>query len=224
MCASPTWPGAGPRVVCMLTFTVPLAKFYHLKLLQDAPMLCKWLENPSGSPQMLHRSVDVKIVGQKSALRIVSCNLSASSSNLLATRNKKSPSVRRAQLSKQEQFSFGREKHEGWESSSSNPFTWWEVPCPVWVKPTEALLYLPSAPSHCSALLCHPPSSPQQHGAHWKRPKSTRNHSWASARAPQPANLQTYPLQWELWVQSALENLAVNPQSTPFVSVIGCGA
>lgn len=60
---------------------LPLVEFCHLKLLQHAAMLCKWLENPSASPQMLHRSVgDVKIVGQKSALRIVSCNSSASSS------------------------------------------------------------------------------------------------------------------------------------------------
>lgn len=63
----------------------------------------------------------MKIVGQKRALRMGSSNVSASSSNLLATEDKTSPTVRRAQVSKQEQCAFGWEEHEGWGSSSSHP-------------------------------------------------------------------------------------------------------
>lgn len=122
--------------------------FCHLRLLQDALMLCRWLEDPWASPWMWHRSIgDVKIVGQKSALRMMSFNVSTSSSKLLATDNKKSPTERRAQVSKQK-CPFGWEKHEGMkETSGSNPLTRWEVSCPVWVNPTQALLHLPSAAS-----------------------------------------------------------------------------
>lgn len=110
MCAFPTRPG--PRVVSMLTFTVPLAI-----LSPQTPPRCTHALQMVGKSLIKSMNVAWKYRKYENScarvcFRMVSCNVSASSTKLLATDNKKSPTVKRAQVSKQEKCPFGWEKCE----------------------------------------------------------------------------------------------------------------
>lgn len=104
----------------------------------------------------------------------------------------------------------------------------------------------------CQPWLHHCHSTSMAAWGSIKEPKCSKNGPWSSARATETAYLKVNHsetlhkseacfqrgfkrwepscsenpaiiFQWELWVLSTLENLAVNPQSTPFASLIGCG-